>query len=130
VDFYTAHEALLLPYEEALTRVDSTSGHHYDCSAHMLWVGERTRSLDGAHVEFCRGVGNPIGVKVSDKCPPSELVALLDALNPSNAPGKVRAAHQAQGALLGRNSNDRTSASAMEMDAPPRGGGCRPPAGS
>ena len=64
VDLYTSHEALILGYEEALTRVDSTTGEWYDCSAHMLWIGERTRQLDGAHVEFLRGVGNPLGVKL------------------------------------------------------------------
>ncbi|MCI14736.1 phospho-2-dehydro-3-deoxyheptonate aldolase 2 chloroplastic-like, partial [Trifolium medium] len=63
-DFWTSHECLLLPYEQALTREDSTSGFHYDCSAHMLWVGERTRQLDGAHVEFLRGIANPLGIKV------------------------------------------------------------------
>lgn len=63
-DFWTSHECLLLPYEQALTREDSTSGLYYDCSAHMLWVGERTRQLDGAHVEFLRGVANPLGIKV------------------------------------------------------------------
>lgn len=63
-DFYTSHECLLLPYEQALTRDDSTSGRYYDCSAHMIWVGERTRQLDGAHVEFLRGVANPLGIKV------------------------------------------------------------------
>jgi hypothetical protein len=64
--FWTSHECLLLPYEEALTREDSTSGLFYDCSAHMLWIGERTRQLDGAHIEFLRGVSNPLGVKVCD----------------------------------------------------------------
>ena len=64
VDFYTSHEALILGYEEALTRQDSLTGDWYDCSAHMLWIGERTRQLDGAHVEFLRGVGNPIGCKL------------------------------------------------------------------
>ena len=63
-EFWTSHECLLLPYEQALTRLDSTSGLWYDCSAHMLWVGERTRQLDGAHIEFLRGVANPLGVKV------------------------------------------------------------------
>ena len=63
-EFWTSHECLLLPYEQALTREDSTSGIYYDCSAHMLWVGERTRQLDGAHVEFLRGVANPLGIKV------------------------------------------------------------------
>lgn len=64
-EFWTSHECLLLPYEQALTREDSTSGLYYDCSAHMLWVGERTRQLDGAHVEFLRGVANPLGIKVT-----------------------------------------------------------------
>lgn len=65
-EFWTSHECLLLPYEQSLTRLDSTSGLYYDCSAHMLWVGERTRQLDGAHVEFLRGVANPLGIKVID----------------------------------------------------------------
>lgn len=64
-DFWTSHECLLLPYEQALSRLDSTSGLYYDCSAHMVWVGERTRQLDGAHVEFLRGISNPLGIKVS-----------------------------------------------------------------
>lgn len=63
-EFWTSHECLLLPYEQSLTRLDSTSGLYYDCSAHMIWVGERTRQLDGAHVEFLRGVANPLGIKV------------------------------------------------------------------
>jgi 3-deoxy-7-phosphoheptulonate synthase len=88
-DFWTSHECLLLPYEQALTRQDSTSGHFYDCSAHMLWVGERTRQLDGAHVEFLRGIANPLGIKVSDKMNPSELVKLIEILNPSNKPGRI-----------------------------------------
>ena len=67
-DFWTSHECLHLSYEQALTREDSTSGLHYDCSAHMLWVGERTRQLDGAHVEFLRGVANPLGIKVLILC--------------------------------------------------------------
>lgn len=64
-EFWTSHECLLLPYEQSLTRRDSTSGLHYDCSAHFLWVGERTRQLDGAHVEFLRGIANPLGIKVT-----------------------------------------------------------------
>jgi 3-deoxy-7-phosphoheptulonate synthase len=64
-EFWTSHECLLLPYEQALTREDSTSGLWYDCSAHFLWIGERTRQLDGAHIEFLRGVSNPLGVKVN-----------------------------------------------------------------
>ncbi|KAL6650055.1 hypothetical protein ACP70R_014279 [Stipagrostis hirtigluma subsp. patula] len=88
-EFWTSHECLLLPYEQALTRQDSTSGLFYDCSAHMLWVGERTRQLDGAHVEFLRGIANPLGIKVSDKMNPSELVKLIEILNPSNKPGRI-----------------------------------------
>jgi len=88
-DFYTSHEALLLPYEQALTRVDSTSGDHYACSAHFLWVGERTRQLDGAHVEFLRGVHNPIGLKVGPAMEPDELLRLIDVLNPGNAAGRL-----------------------------------------
>ncbi|XP_057496990.1 LOW QUALITY PROTEIN: phospho-2-dehydro-3-deoxyheptonate aldolase 2, chloroplastic-like [Actinidia eriantha] len=88
-EFWTSHECLLLPYEQALTREDSTSGLYYDCSAHMLWVGERTRQLDGAHVEFLRGVANPLGIKVSDKMDPNELVRLIEILNPQNKPGRI-----------------------------------------
>lgn len=88
-NFWTSHECLLLPYEQALTREDSTSGLYYDCSAHMLWVGERTRQLDGAHVEFLRGVANPLGIKVSDKMDPNELVKLIDILNPKNKAGRI-----------------------------------------
>lgn len=88
-DFYTAHECLLLPYEEALTRLDSTTNDWYDCSAHMLWVGERTRQLDCGHLQFVRGIKNPIGVKISDKCKPDELLELLDIVNPDNLPGRV-----------------------------------------
>ena len=76
-------------YEQALTRQDSTTGRWYDCSAHMLWVGERTRDLDNAHLEFVRGIGNPIGVKISDKCDPAGLIKLLDIVNPLNTPGRV-----------------------------------------
>jgi len=88
-DFFTAHECLLLPYEEALTRKDSTTGKWYDCSAHMLWVGERTRELNGAHLEFTRGIGNPLGVKISDKCTPEELIRICSTMNPDNTPGKI-----------------------------------------
>ncbi|OEL37247.1 Phospho-2-dehydro-3-deoxyheptonate aldolase 1, chloroplastic [Dichanthelium oligosanthes] len=88
-EFWTSHECLLLPYEQALTRQDSTTGLFYDCSAHMLWVGERTRQLDGAHVEFLRGISNPLGIKVSDKMNPSDLVKLIEILNPSNKPGRI-----------------------------------------
>jgi 3-deoxy-7-phosphoheptulonate synthase len=88
-DFYTSHEALLLPYEQALTRVDSTSGDHYACSAHFLWIGDRTRQLDGAHVEFMRGVKNPIGLKVGPSSQPDDLLRLIETLDPENEPGRL-----------------------------------------
>uniref|UniRef100_A0A251UPK5 Phospho-2-dehydro-3-deoxyheptonate aldolase n=2 Tax=Helianthus annuus TaxID=4232 RepID=A0A251UPK5_HELAN len=88
-DFWTSHECLHLPYEQSLTRLDSTSSLYYDCSAHFLWVGERTRQLEGAHVEFLRGIANPLGIKVSDKMDPNELVKLIDILNPENKPGRI-----------------------------------------
>ncbi|NJO67660.1 MAG: 3-deoxy-7-phosphoheptulonate synthase class II [Rhodospirillales bacterium] len=87
--FFTSHEALLLNYEEALTRVDSTTGDWYDTSAHLLWIGERTRQLDGAHIEFLRGVGNPIGIKIGPSVTPDELLRLIDVLNPHNEPGRL-----------------------------------------
>ncbi len=87
--FYTSHEALLLGYEQAMTRVDSTSGHWYDTSAHLLWIGDRTRQVDGAHVEFCRGIKNPIGIKCGPTMRPDELLSLLDVLNPHNEPGRI-----------------------------------------
>ena len=89
VDFYVSHEALILPYEQALTRRDSLTGDWFDCSAHMLWIGNRTRQLDGAHVEFLRGVGNPIGMKIGTDLAPQETVALVEKLNPQNTPGRV-----------------------------------------
>jgi 3-deoxy-7-phosphoheptulonate synthase len=88
-DLFTSHEALLLPYEQALTRVDSTSGDWYDCSAHMLWIGDRTRQWDGAHVEFLRGVRNPIGMKCGPSLEPGDLLRLIDTLNPDNEPGRL-----------------------------------------
>ncbi|WP_207476380.1 class II 3-deoxy-7-phosphoheptulonate synthase [Arenibaculum pallidiluteum] len=88
-DFFTSHEALLLPYEQALTRIDSTTGDWYDVSAHMLWIGDRTRQLDGAHVEFLRGVKNPIGLKCGPSSNPDELIRLIDILNPQNEPGRL-----------------------------------------
>ncbi|MCO4784428.1 class II 3-deoxy-7-phosphoheptulonate synthase [Marinomonas atlantica] len=87
--FYTSHEALLLPYEEALTRQDSLTGEWYDCSAHMLWIGDRTRQIDGAHVEFLRGVNNPIGVKAGPSMDPEDLLRLCDTLNPNNEEGRL-----------------------------------------
>ncbi len=89
VDCYTSHEALLLDYEEALTRQDSLTGDWYDCSAHLLWIGDRTRALDGAHVEFLAGVGNPVGVKLGPTTNADEVVALCKRLNPDSQPGKL-----------------------------------------
>jgi 3-deoxy-7-phosphoheptulonate synthase len=88
-DFYTSHEALLLPYEQALTRIDSTSGDWYACSAHFLWIGDRTRQPDGAHVEFLRGVKNPIGIKVGPSSDAESLIRLAATLNPENEPGRL-----------------------------------------
>ena len=89
VDVYTSHEALLLGYEEAMTRVDSTSGDWYDTSAHMLWIGHRTRHIDEAHVEFLKGVKNPIGMKCGPGLEPDELVRTLEALNPNDEAGRM-----------------------------------------
>src|SRR6201996_4092466 len=89
VEFYTCHEALLLGFEEAMTRVDSTSGDWYDTSAHLVWIGERTRQLDGAHVEFCKGIKNPIGVKVGPTMEADDVLRIVEALNPADEPGKV-----------------------------------------
>lgn len=86
---FTSHEALLLPYEQALTRTDTLTGLPYDCSAHMVWIGERTRKLDQAHVEFMRGIHNPVGVKVGPTMQGDELIQLIDALNPENEPGRL-----------------------------------------
>ncbi|OSQ45293.1 class II 3-deoxy-7-phosphoheptulonate synthase [Thalassospira alkalitolerans] len=88
-DFYTSHEALLLGYEQALTRQDSLTGDWYDCSAHMLWIGDRTRQIDGAHVEFMRGVNNPIGMKCGPTTEEDDLIRLIDALNPKNEAGRL-----------------------------------------
>jgi 3-deoxy-7-phosphoheptulonate synthase len=89
VDFYTSHEALLLEYEEALCRIDSTSGQPVAGSGHMIWIGDRTRQPDGAHVEFCRGVLNPIGLKCGPTLEPDDLIRLIDALNPGNEAGRL-----------------------------------------
>jgi len=89
VDFFTSHEALILGYEEALTRRDSLTDDWYDCSAHMLWVGERTRQLDGAHVEFLRGVGNPLGCKIGPTATADEVLAICETLNPEKVPGRL-----------------------------------------
>jgi 3-deoxy-7-phosphoheptulonate synthase len=89
VDVFTAHEGLLLDYEEGLTRRDSLTGDWYDCSAHLLWIGERTRRPDGAHVQFFTGVHNPIGVKIGPAATPEEVVELCEVLNPDRVPGRL-----------------------------------------
>jgi 3-deoxy-7-phosphoheptulonate synthase len=89
VDVYTSHEALILGWEEALTRQDSLTGAWYDCSAHMVWLGERTRQLDGAHVEFLRGVGNPVGVKIGPTVTADEVLELCERLNPARVSGRL-----------------------------------------
>ena len=86
---YTSHEALLLPYEEALTREDSLTGDWYDCSAHMLWIGERTRGINDAHVHFLSGVHNPLGVKIGPNATAQDVIALANALNPQNEAGRL-----------------------------------------
>ncbi len=88
-DFYVAHESLLLPYEQALTRIDSTTGEWYGCSAHFLWIGDRTRQPDGAHVEFLRGVRNPIGMKAGPSLAADDLLRILDSLDPDGEPGRI-----------------------------------------
>jgi 3-deoxy-7-phosphoheptulonate synthase len=102
VDVFTSHEALLLGFEEAMTRVDSTSGDWYDTSAHLLWIGERTRQLDGAHVDYVRGIRNPIGLKVGPTLEPDALLSLIDALNPKDEPGRLT--------LYGRFGSDKIAA--------------------
>jgi 3-deoxy-7-phosphoheptulonate synthase len=89
VDYYTSHEALLLGFEEALTRRDSLTGRWYDCSAHLLWVGERTRQTDGAHVEFLSGIHNPVAAKLGPTATPGDVLALCDRLNPGNETGRL-----------------------------------------
>ena len=88
-DFYTSHEALLLGYEQAFTRVDSTSGDYYATSGHMIWIGDRTRQPDHAHIEYCRGVKNPLGLKCGPSIKPDELLGLIDTLNPNNEAGRL-----------------------------------------
>lgn len=89
IDFFTSHEALVLPYEEAVTCREERTGLHYNAGAHMLWVGDRTRDLEGAHVEYLRGIANPVGVKVGPTCTPSQLVDLASRLNPENDWGRL-----------------------------------------
>ena len=98
-DYYTCHEALLLPYEEALTRTDSTTGEIYDTSAHFVWIGDRTRFEKSAHVEFCSGIQNPIGIKCGPSVDYDELIKIIDKLNPNNDPGRIT--------LIARYGNDR-----------------------
>jgi 3-deoxy-7-phosphoheptulonate synthase len=88
-EFYTSHEALFLSYEEALTRIDSTTGDWYDCSAHLVWLGDRTRQVDGAHAEFLSGINNPIGMKCGPSLEADDLLRLIDRLNPQNEPGRL-----------------------------------------
>ena len=102
VEFFTCHEALLLGFEEAMTRVDSTSGDWYDVSAHQLWIGERTRQLDGAHVAFMRGIKNPIGLKVGPTLESDALMALIEVLNPEDEAGRLT--------LYGRFGSDKVAA--------------------
>ncbi|MEX2292738.1 MAG: 3-deoxy-7-phosphoheptulonate synthase class II [Acidimicrobiales bacterium] len=89
VDFFTSHEALILGYEQALTRVDTLTDDWYDCSAHMLWIGERTRQLDGAHIEFLRGVQNPLGCKIGPSATADEVLGICETLNPNRVPGRL-----------------------------------------
>ena len=98
-DYYTCHEALLLPYEEALTRVDSTSGDIYDTSAHFVWIGDRTRFENSAHVEFCKGIKNPIGIKCGPSTDHDDLIKIIDKINPDNTAGRIT--------LLARYGNDK-----------------------
>lgn len=88
-EFYTSHEALLLGYEEAMTRIDSTSGNWYDTAGHMVWIGDRTRQLDHAHIEYCRGICNPIGLKCGPTTKPDDLLKLIERLDPKNDPGRL-----------------------------------------
>jgi 3-deoxy-7-phosphoheptulonate synthase len=101
-DFYTSHEALLLGYEQAMTRVDSTTGDHYATSGHMIWIGDRTRQLDHAHVEYCRGVHNPLGLKCGPSLVADDLMRLIDVLNPKNEAGRLT--------LIGRFGADKIGA--------------------
>jgi len=117
-DFYTSHEALLLRYEQALTRVDSTTGDHYACSAHFLWIGDRTRQLDGAHVEFMRGIKNPIGMKVGPTMEADDLLRIMDVLDPRNEPGRLT--------LIARMGADKVAAKLPPLLRAVRGAGRTP----
>ena len=89
VNFWTSHEALHLPFEESMTRVDSTTGEYHDTSAHFVWIGDRTRQLDGGHVEFCKGIENPIGIKCGPTSKPDEIARICEVINPKNEKGKI-----------------------------------------
>ena len=89
VNFYTSHEALHLPFEQAMTRVDSTTGEYHDTSAHFVWIGDRTRQIDGGHVEFCKGIENPIGIKCGPTSKPDEIAKICELINPNNEKGKI-----------------------------------------
>jgi 3-deoxy-7-phosphoheptulonate synthase len=89
VNFWTSHEALLLPFEETMTRTDSTTGENHDTSAHFVWIGDRTRQIDGGHVEFCRGIENPIGIKCGPTLKAEDLINLCNKINPKNEKGKI-----------------------------------------
>src|SRR5438094_590829 len=112
-EFYTSHEALFLSYEEALTRIDSTTGDWYDCSAHLVWLGDRTKQLDGAHVEFLRGIKNPVGMKCGPTTEPDDVLRLIDRLNPDNEPGRLT--------LITRMGADKVAATAATVSAPEAG---------
>ena len=104
VNFWTSHEALLLPFEQAMTRVDSTTGEYHDTSAHFVWIGDRTRQLDGGHVEFCRGIENPVGIKCGPTLKSEDLINLCNRINPKNEKGKItlisRFGHDSVGKFL------------------------------
>ncbi|MER2605338.1 MAG: class II 3-deoxy-7-phosphoheptulonate synthase [Siculibacillus sp.] len=114
VDFYTSHEALLLPYEEALTREDSVEGGWYDTSAHMLWIGDRTRQLDHAHIEYMRGIANPIGLKCGPTVDADTLLRLIDVLDPHNEAGRLTLISRFGADKIGRHLPDLVKAVARE----------------
>ena len=124
VDVWTSHEGLLLDYEEPLTRTDSLTGSWYDCSAHMLWIGDRTRELRGAHVEFFSGVHNPIGVKLGPTATPDDAVALAERLNPDRIPDVSPSSRR-----HGRRAGPRAAAAAaraVRRRRSPSSGSCDP----
>jgi 3-deoxy-7-phosphoheptulonate synthase len=114
VDFYTSHEALLLPYEQALTREDSVEGGWYDTSAHMLWIGDRTRQIDHAHIEYMRGIANPIGVKCGPSLDVDGLLRLIEVLDPRNEPGRLTLIARFGADRIGRHLPDLVRAVARE----------------